>query len=236
VRLAVAAALLAVAAPALGQEVKVNESGRWGSFTLEGATFTPDIDTDFAPPGPYETVFGESSLWSPWMFRGDFNKTLWDAGYGAVEVGLGLGYFARTGNAIDEGTGQPTGEETKLKILPLTASIGYRFDMPSRRWDIPLMAFVKGNVQWDYWWVTGLDGNTVESGGTWGYGATGGVGFLLDFIDRAMAREADRDTGVNDTWLVFDVTKSWVDDFGSSSSWKLGTKGVSLGVGLVIVF
>jgi hypothetical protein len=46
----------------------------------------------------------------------------------------------------------------------------------------------------------------------------------------------ERDTGVNDTWLVFDVTTSFVDDFGSSKSWDLSDESVSIGFGLMFVF
>jgi hypothetical protein len=231
--LAVASLLLA-GAPALAQDQGVTESPRLGSFTLEGATFTPDVDSAFAAPGPYEAVFGNGTSW---MFRGEVAKTLYD-GYGAIDVGLGLGYFSRTGKAILAGTSPPvqTADTTGLRILPVTGSATYRFDVLPRRYDVPVMLLAKGFVEWDYWWTTGLDGGKVKNGTTWGFGATGGVGILLDFIDRGMAREADRDMGINDTYLIFDVTKTWVNDFGSSSSWNLGTKDLSFGVGLLLVF
>ena len=41
---------------------------------------------------------------------------------------------------------------------------------------------------------------------------------------------------MNHTYLFFDVTHAQVDDFGSSKSWDLSTKGVSLQGGLMLVF
>jgi hypothetical protein len=65
---------------------------------------------------------------------------------------------------------------------------------------------------------------------------TGGLALLLDIIDRQTAREFDNQTGVNHTYLFFEVTKRTVDDFGSSSSWSLSDKSVGYNGGLLFVF
>jgi hypothetical protein len=231
-RIAVALlALLALAPPARA------ESPRWGSFTLRGQTYRPDVDAEFGgAETPYEDVFGSGRGWA---FRGDFARTIWDSkGYGALELALGTGYFADFGKGILQGSDppEPTQDDTALRIIPLTISVGYRFDWLSRRHDVPLMLYGRASFERYHWWVTDGAGDTAEKGATNGFSFTGGVGLLLDFLDPGLAREADRDTGVNDTWLVFDVTKSFVDDFGSGNSWDLSDESFSLGFGLMFVF
>ena len=225
------ATLLAAASPALA------ESPRWGSFSLRGQTYRPDVDAEFGGAAtPYEDVFGSGR---GWVFRGDFGRTVWDSkGYGALEVGIGTGYFADFGKAIVEGSDPPvpSADDTALRIIPLTISVGYRFDWPSRRHNVPVMLYGKASLERYNWWVTDGAGDRVESGATNGFSFTGGIGFLLDFLDPTLAREMERDTGVNDTWLVFDVTKGFVDDFGSSKSWDLSDESISLGFGLMFVF
>ncbi|HSN92339.1 MAG TPA: MXAN_2562 family outer membrane beta-barrel protein [Anaeromyxobacteraceae bacterium] len=223
------AALLA-AAPAARAE-----SPRWGSFSLRGQTYRPNVDAEFGGSGPYETIFGTGR---GWVFRGDFARTVWDSkGFGALEVSLGTGYFSDTGRAVLEDTTTPSvADETTFRVVPLTLSVGYRFDWLSRRFEVPVMLYGKASLERLNWWVADHRGVTVETGATNGYSFTGGVGFLLDFLDPGLAREMERDTGVNDTWLVFDVTKSVVDDFGSGTSWDLSDESISLGFGLMFAF
>jgi hypothetical protein len=213
------------------------ESPRWGSMTLRGQTYRPDVDSEFGGAAtPYEDAFGSGR---GWMFRADFGRTVWDSkGYGALEISIGTGYFADFGRGLLAGSDPPerTGDETALRIVPVTLSVGYRFDWLSRRHQIPVMFYGKASLERYNWWVTDGAGDNARTGATNGYSFTGGIGFLLDFLDPGLAREMDRDTGVNDSWLVFDVTSSSVNDFGSGSSWDLSDESTSLSFGLLFSF
>lgn len=234
IRVAAAAGLAALLAVAPAAHA---ESPRWGSFTLRGQTYRPNVDAEFGgAETPYEDVFGTGRGWT---FRGDFGRTVWDSkGYGALEVALGTGYFADFGKAILQGSDPPapSADDTTLRIVPLTLSVAYRFDWLSRRHDVPVMLYGKASLERFNWWVTDGAGDTTEAGATNGFSFTGGIGFLLDFLDPTLAREMERDTGVKDTWLVLDVTTSFVDDFGSGKSWDLSDESVSIGFGLMFVF
>ena len=46
----------------------------------------------------------------------------------------------------------------------------------------------------------------------------------------------DRDTGINHTYLFVDFTKSYVNGFGSSSSWDLSDDRVTISGGLLFQF
>ena len=52
----------------------------------------------------------------------------------------------------------------------------------------------------------------------------------------ALARELDNDTGINHTMLVFDVSKTRMDDFGSKKSWDLSDTKPTYSFGLLFVF
>lgn len=232
-RIVVAVTALALAASASAQEVGsgwVGESPRKGSFQLVGSTYRPNIDADLAT-NPYQDVFGKGR---GWMFRALGARALY-VGVGTLEAGLGVGYFQDTGKGrLADGTA--AAESTALHVLPVSASVTYRFDYLADRYRVPLMFYGRASLERYHWWVSNESDTSKESGATNGYSFTGGVGLLLDILDRGSARELDRETGINHTWLTFDVTKSKVDDFGSSKSWDLSDEKLSLGFGVLFVF
>jgi hypothetical protein len=218
---------LAIAQPAAAQE----ETRRRGSVQVIGQTYRPNIDDDLAGD-PYRDVFGGKRGWT---FRGLASRALY-AGVGSLEVGVGAGYFQDRGKGQLRDGGGDAQDDTYLHVLPASLSLTYRFDWLERRYRIPLMVYGRASLERFHWWVTDGGGDRRESGATNGYSFTGGGGLLLDFFDRGMARELDRETGINDTWLTFDVTKSYVDDFGASDSWDLSDEELSLGFGLLFAF
>jgi hypothetical protein len=211
------------------------ESRRRGSFELGAGTYRPDVDSDFTPrPGPYERIFGTGRGWA---FRAGAARAIY-TGVGALELGVATGFFEDEGKGLiasPDGLVR-SGDDTSLRIVPTSLTLTYRFDWLATRHGIPLAFYARGALERYNWWVTDGGGDWAEKGATHGWSATGGVAFLLDFIDAGLARELDTDTGVNDTWLFFDVTTTKVDDFGSSKSWDLSGEELSLSGGLMFVF
>lgn len=235
-RFALAAlAALAVSLPhaARAQERRPGEeSGRWGSFELAAGTYRPDIDSDFpVSQGPYEIVFGGGR---DWLFKVHAAKSVY-VGWGSLEVGAGAGYFQAEGNArFQDGTASR--EKTRLRIFPVRATLTYRFDFLERRLRVPLAPYVRGELTRHIWSVSGQGSATGQDGATDGWGVSGGVALLLDVFDPSLAREMDRDSGVNSTYVFLEVTKNRVDDFGSASSWDLSDEKLSLAGGLLFAF
>lgn len=227
VAVVIGAALCAAAAfPAAAQD----DSRRRGSVQVIGETYRPNVDADLSTH-PYQDAFGTRR---GWMFRGLASRALY-VGVGALEAGVGGGYFQDRGHGVlSDGT--KAAASTTFHVLPVTLSLTYRFDYLEQRWRIPFMFYGRASLERFHWWVSDGNGDRSESGATNGYSFTGGAGLLLDFFDRGTARELDRETGINDTWLTFDVTKSYVDDFGSSKSWDLSDEKLSLGIGLLFAF
>ena len=253
-RLALAAAAAAALALAPTRaSADRTESPRQGSFELGAGTFYPNVDAGcgtalnapagtpatcpFPKPGPYEQVFGTSR---GWMFRFAIGRALFTS-RGALEVGFKSGYFRDSGKALqkDSTTGAITdvrsGDSTTFNVVPTSLTLTYRFDLLADRYDIPLAPYGRLALERYNWWSTTVNGPT-ERGATNGWSWTGGIALQLDFFDRQLAREMDIDTGINHTYLFFDVTKSHVDDFGSKKSLDLSDKDYSLAGGLMFVF
>jgi hypothetical protein len=228
-RLAFALALALAAAPAAAA------SPRWGSLDIGAQSYRPDIDSEFAvSPGPYETVFGGRR---GWMFQLGISRALYTA-VGSLELGLRTGYFQDRGRGLvaRDGVTEPSGEDTTLRIVPTSVVLTYRFDWPVERHGIPLAPYARLALERYNWWVTDGRGRSRQEGATNGWSVTGGLALLLDFFDRALARELDRESGINHTYLYVELTRSDIDDFGSSRSWDLSDERFSIGAGLMFVF
>ncbi len=233
-------AVLALAAVlvALSPGTSSADSGRYGSFELQLTGFRPRIDAEFGGTGPYAAVFGSRR---GWMIRADAARSLF-VDYGSLELGLGLGYFEQYGKGLlPDGT--RSGDTTSFKMIPTRASLTYRLDWLAERYLVPLAPYGRLSLERYNWWVNNGAGNVATTGGRSGYGATNGwsasagLALLLDFFDRGLAREMDRDTGINHTYLFVDLTKSSIADFGSKASWDLSdTRSVSVAGGLLFVF
>lgn len=202
------------------------ESPTIGMFELRFGSYRPNIDSDFSGDGPYETILGGNSL----LFETEVDIHFYQ-GIGAASVGLSLGYFNRGGNAIND-EGEETADKTRLLMLPVRASVIYRFDYLQDRFNVPLVFSVKAGLDHYFWWALsagdtadGLDANgerRVGRGGTWGYHVGFALYFQLDWMARPMARSFDATTGINNTYLFAEYQISKVDDFGSRNSWELG--------------
>lgn len=231
-----ALALLASAAPAAA------ESPRFGSFDLSLSGYHPSIDKEFnGRVTPYQTTFGDGR---GWMFRANVAKSIF-TGFGSLDAGIGAGYWERYGHGVVGGgdqAGQKASETTAMKVVPIRVSLTYRLDYFADRWGVPLAPYGRASLDRYQWWVTNGAGNTANADGRGGSGATngysfaGGVAFLLDFIDGGLAREMDRDTGINHTYVFAEFTKSYVSDFHSAKSWDLSDDKPTLAVGLLFVF
>ncbi len=236
VRRAAAAALLALslAAPLPSRA----QSGRWGSVDVSAGTYRPDIDSEFTAssrPVAYEPLFGTRR---GWMFRLGLARKLFDR-FGSLEAGLRTGFFQAHGKGLQDlggGTFAPSGDPTNFRIIPTSVALTYRFDWAAERYPIPLAPYGRIAFERYNWWITDGAGHTSMRGATNGWSAAAGLAVLLDIFDRQAARELDAETGINHTYAFAEIGKSWVDDFGSSTSWDLTDPRLSFAFGLLFVF
>lgn len=229
-RLAIPVALLA----ALGAASPAGaETPRWGTFEVRLGQYRPDIDSEFdGAATPWADVFGTRRGWFPKVLA---SWTLLDR-FVQLDAGVGTGWFRAKGKGLYESTGDPSPDDTTFNVIPATLAVTFRVDGVAERWPVPLSVYGRAALERYNWWVTDGAGAVAESGATHGWSVAGGVALLLDFVDPRLSRELDAETGINHTWLYFEVEKSTVDDFGSSGSWNLSDEAPTLAGGLRLVF
>lgn len=223
------------------------ESPRWGSFQLRLSSYRPNIDAEFKGLGgcagvdctPYQDLFGTGGAM---MYQLEFARSLF-TGYGSLDLGVGVGWSSKTAKAFIQGTTTRSGDDTSFRVLPLTLSLTYRLDLYASRF--PLVPFARVALERYQWWATRGGGGTSPgigdgrsgSGATSGWSGALGLAFLLDFVDPTLAREMDRDIGINNTYLFLQASKAKVNDFGSDKSWDLSPdKSVTWSGGLLFAF
>ncbi len=178
--------------------------------------YTPDVDSEFSGSGkqPQAFVFGSKRrpMWQmefDWEFLQDF---------GTLSLGGVVGYYKENALACKQSGLQAngscddrSGDNTSLRLIPLAALLVYRMDEGATHWKIPLVPYAKIGVNYTLWTITNGNGDVADAGGGHGQGATmgwqaaAGLSVQLDFIDPSSARGFDADSGVNHTYVFFEV-------------------------------
>jgi hypothetical protein len=212
------------------------ESPKWGTFEFRLASYRPDIDSEFnGAKTPYAVVFGKDRALFPKVL---VSYTLFDR-FVQADVGLGTGWFRAKGKGqyvVPFNGSSVSPDNTTFSIIPATLALTVRVDGVAERWPVPIDVYGRAALERYNWLVTDGSGSVSKKGATNGWSIAAGVGLLLDFIDPMLGRELDADSGINHTWLYFEVEKSRVDDFGSKKSWNLSDERLSLAGGLRLVF
>ena len=205
------------------------------AFELTFGPYIPDIDSEFnGARTPYKDYFGSGSNL---LTRVEFDYQFWHR-YGSLAAGLGAGYFSVTGTApVANGTGLPSGDQSQLKIIPISLSLVYRFDYFLQERGFPLVPFGKIGLDWAYWQITDGNGNIAEAdssgrgrGGTLGWHVAGGLALTLDFLDPDAAHDFDQDMGVNHTALTFEFFHSDISGLGEANRLHVGDTNWTLGL------
>lgn len=229
-------AILALGAMALLAPTASAESERSMMLEIHAGPYEPQIDRAFLYSQPYQDYFSDSPMvmlglhWDYQVFQG----------FGSVAVGAGARIGWADGFAVSQ-DGTSSSDPTSLNVLPLTATVTYRFDWLAQSTGIPLVPYGKVGMTYTVWWVTNgsgeiantydLDGEgRVGYGGTFGFHVAGGLQFLLDWFGEGMAAEFDSEIGVNNSYLFFEYGYHSVNDFGAETSFDLGDANFSAGL------
>lgn len=227
---------LPICLTALGASSALAESPRSVMVEVHGGPFQPQVDEQFTNATPYKDTFGDESMF---MFGFHVDYQLWQD-HGALAVGGGLRIGWVDGNALnDDNTASE--DETALNLMPINASVTYRWDWAAIEHGIPLVPYVKAGLTYAFWWVTDGKDDTASvttdsgeaqsgSGGTVGWHAGGGIQLLLDALEPTMATSFDNEMGVNNSYIFFEFLYTELNDFGSSKSLNLGDAAFSLGL------
>jgi hypothetical protein len=194
---------------------------RQWNVELRFGPYRPDVDSEFANRGesarPYETLFSSSRHL---MMQLEIDRQLSHRG-GTWAMGVGAGYFNVTAAALTENLQSRSGDQTGLRLIPLTAVGVYRADLLRERWGSPVVPYAKAGLDCTLWRMSDTSQANIN-GRTFGWHAAAGVTIDLSPLDPEAAGEMDRETGVNQTAVFFEVARYDLDGFGSGNALHVG--------------
>ncbi|MDF1564222.1 MAG: fibronectin type III domain-containing protein [Deltaproteobacteria bacterium] len=222
-------ALVASLLPASARAAGWVEDDRGWYFELELGPYFPEIDDETAAT-PYADVFGTKQTL---LGRLRLERAIWQ-GFGQVGVGLGAGFGQDVGKGLYP-DGTPSPDTTVFNWVPFDLAVSYRFDYAAQEWQVPLVPYLRAGLVWDLWWILdGTGGVAVDSageraqGGRWGFEYELGLQVLLDALDPQLAKDFERSSGVDNSYLYFAYRRLQIDGFGSAgfdlsdTTWSLG--------------
>ena len=140
---------------------------------------------------------------------------------GTWAIGAAAGYYRATAASLSADLQMRTGDETSLRLIPLSLGLVYRADMLRDRVGSPLVPYAKAGLDCTLWRMADTAGSD-SSGRTFGWHAAAGVTLDLSFLDTEAAMSMDREAGVNQTALFFEVVRYDLTGFGSGSALHVG--------------
>jgi hypothetical protein len=224
-------------------------------FDLRFGPYVPAVDAKWSGDGlgPYATIYGQQDGNGiavddpkPGVFSGANFE--WQFIYlgGPLSIGTSLGFFRDKAKALladppIDGNVRSEADETSFSVLPVSLMLGYRVEVLADRFKVPLVPFARVGLGYGFWWSKRGDGKlstndagTKGRGGSLGWQVELGGMLRLDFIEYAAARELDRLTGINHTYLYGLYQFSRLDGFGSEKRMSVGAD--TWLVGLAIEF
>ncbi|HMF41496.1 MAG TPA: MXAN_2562 family outer membrane beta-barrel protein, partial [Polyangia bacterium] len=140
---------------------------------------------------------------------------------GTWAAGLGVGYFNVTAAALSADLQSPSGDQTGLRLIPLSASLVYRADQLRRRFGSPLVPYAKTGLDCTFWQITDTSQPNFD-GHTFGWHAAAGITVDLSPLDREAAESLRRESGVDQLALFAEAAYFRLDNFGSGSALRVG--------------
>lgn len=233
-----------------------NDQPTWG-LSLKTGPYKPDMG---AAHDYYEIVYGsekDSSLFKhrplmtdlegSWYLiteYGLFGPTF-HAGVWGIAAPTRVCPTSPTGCSaadVTGGTSEAGNDTTKLAVFPVGAGLVYKLDLIKRYSFVPLMPYVSGGVDYYFWRNTvggkvsrqvldPVSGKTQRgAGGTWGYRATAGLSFNLDFLEPDAASRAKVTTGMTDSYIFIEYNRIWADGFGDKKRLDFSSTLIQVGV------
>lgn len=235
------------------------ESPQRFALEVKMGPYLPEVDRNWGGPGfgPYAKIFGETddlgvtigqpkaSVYGALAFEWQITQKL------AGPLGIGVQWsmardkaFAPLAEPVEGEYVRSRADTVRFTVMPLALQAVYRFELLADkvRW-VPLVPYVKAGVAYGFWWTKNgsgkiaviKDGDQVVDrgrGGVWGYQLNLGMMLRLDFLDPGTARNFDRISGINHTYLVGEWQLTRLSNFGRKDSMNLGDSTWLLGLAM----
>lgn len=195
------------------------------ALELRFSPYKPDIDAEPGLTGrPYESNFGSSprlmvALELDW-------QTLRIPAIGTIGPGVGVGYTSMSAD-VQTTSGRPSGDETGLTIYPFWGAAVLRVDTLWRNLGFPLVPYAKAGIGTAIWRATNTGNTSVANGVSgkgvsWGTHLALGAAIALDALDKGSSRNMDVATGINNTYLFFEVYSLGLNGISQSHALRVG--------------
>lgn len=234
---------------------------------LKFGLYTPNIDTSTGLTGtPFSNLFTNQFDGPPGqrpagklLTTAEFDWQFFHR-FGSLALGSSLGYQRRLTHAFEVpatpgGGGQggcvvqnadPTGpgcvrssDSTALNVIPMTVQLVYRFDVLDRRYNVPLVPYVKAGFAYYIWWIEHNSGDLSHAltptgsstgvGGTAGLVAQPGLAITLDALDPTASRTLEATSRIHHTYIFAELNYAWITGMGfknkmvfSDIGWNVG--------------
>jgi hypothetical protein len=207
--------------------------------------YTPEIDKQIGlDPGPYEQMFGNDFSVMPML---DVDWMFW-RGFGQLGVGGSVGVFWKSAKAYEDDTTpgpdrpRSEGDPTTFRLIPLAATVTYRFTHLDDAYGIPLVPYVRGGLSYYIWWMGAPSGETAviydppgcdpdtdgcrvnrARGASLGFQVSVGLSIRAERIDAGAARSM-RQGGVEHAGFYAELSLAKVDGFGDEKKLSVGDR------------
>jgi hypothetical protein len=191
------------------------------NLELRFGPYRPDVDSEFARRGqaarPYAQIFSSSRHL---MMQLEIERQV-SRRAGTWAVGVGAGYFNVTAAALSGDLQSRAGDQTGLRLIPLSAALVYRADLLRDRLGSPLVPYAKAGLDCALWRITDTSQPSID-GRTFGWHAAAGVTFDLSSLDPESAEALARESGIRQLALFGELALYRLDGFGSGSVLHVG--------------
>jgi hypothetical protein len=140
--------------------------------------------------------------------------------FGVWGVSLRAGFYRVTAQSfLADGSGQRSGDETSLRLIPFALSAFYRLTELPGLGRLPLVPYAKLGLDAVDWTVTNTGNSSSQSNVSVGWHATGGVMFSLAWLGVGGASPE----GIADPLaLFFEWNHAKIDGLGLTNSLRVG--------------
>ncbi len=150
----------------------------WG-FEFGISLYRPDVDGEFSNgTHPFADTFSSSRHV---MTEAELDRYLGHR-YGSWGVGLRGGYYKVTGAAFQGDGVTRSGDETSLRLIPLSLSAMYKADGLAGLRSVPLVPYLKAGLDVVMWTGASTGNNASHTGLTPGWHVAGGMALGLNSL------------------------------------------------------
>lgn len=131
--------------------------------------------------------------------------------YRVFEADFGFGFFQELDQMVDA-SGIESADKTMLTWWPLTLDATARLHIVDEQFLVPHARIGMDYVVWSEKYDDGFGGKDTIRGAKTGFHWAAGAGLLLDVFARRRASLLEAQTGINDSYLVFEWREQHIDD------------------------